>query len=200
MKKVLLLAAIIMVTIYSCNSNHKTISDLEKQSLNTKIHIDTIFGKLKFGLTENDIYKLGFKKGNKYNFSIDVISSYDFMVTPSYYNDSLYRIEFRLMDATPGYDYDKILNVYNLKYGKPDTIYHDGDHYYSYWMNGNLEIITDNWATKSLNHIVIEYVNLSKDMFGKDIILDSDSGFDCWTKDYYNRVYLPNKKKKLNGI
>jgi len=198
MKKNTVLLLLVML-LSSCENRTKSISDLEEQSLKSKIHNDTIFGSLKFGMTENELSnKFNIHKDSKYNFDIKEISYLDFIASPAYYNDSLYKIDFRLLDHE--YVFNDILNIYNLKYGLSDTTYIDNGQIYYYWLKGNLEIEINKWEKKPLDIIRISYLDLSKDLLGKDLIQDKVTFNDYWTKEYYEKIYLPRKQKNLKGI
>lgn len=201
MKKVMFLAVVAIIFL-SCEIRKKSIYDLELVSLNSGIHIDTLFGKLRFGMTENKIYKeLDIFKGSKYNFAIDELHYIDFIVQPHYLNDSLYSLGFLSYDQT--YRYSDIIKNFTMKYDNPDTIIYD-DHTSktesTYWLKGNLELKIEKVEYDKTGWVEICYTDLSKKTFNSSYSKeDINDPASFYSEYYYNKVYLPSKKRDIKG-
>jgi hypothetical protein len=94
MKKVLLF--LFTLLFISCaNQQQKSMSELKKESLEKGINNDTIFGNLRFGILNSEVYKiLGIYNWEEYRFNVPDIKHIKWSVTPEFYNDSLYKIRF----------------------------------------------------------------------------------------------------------
>ena len=200
MKKGIFLSLILLLGFASCIKETKLGS--RKESPKNIIHNDTIFGNLKFGYNEIEVYRsLNIKKGAEYSLPIFDNDNIGLTVRPCYYNDSLYSISFILFDAE--YKYKDIVDVYTIKYGKPDSIYSetiiDTKKKVTFWRKRNLGVKIETYMVSKFTTTSIEYEDLSR-KFGKNLILDKAHPISFFTKNYYNNVYLPRKKKSLNGI
>lgn len=201
MKKVIFI--LIVLFFISCFRKELSVYDLQQNALNTGVHNDTIFGSLVFNCTDSVVYRsLGITTGDKYNFPIKELESYLFIVTPHFFNDSLYEIEFDLPDDY--YRFSEILNVYKLKYDSPDTVFksslNNADYEEAYWFKHNLQIKITSRKSDIINGLSILYTDLSRKINGPGIVSDDVNYFNFWTDKYYNDVYLPKKKKNLKGI
>ncbi|MDR0829016.1 MAG: hypothetical protein LBN95_02765 [Prevotellaceae bacterium] len=205
MKKLVLI--LFSFVLFSCNnskSNEKSIYDLERESLESGVYNDTIFGKLQFGSTESEIFvALNCYHFYDYRFDVDEIRYINWNIEPAYLNDSLYSIGFRNMDAA--YKFSTVVNLYNTKYGQYD--YFDKsdvmtEHYY--WFQNNLKIEIYKLEFEYGSQMVIKYTDLIKQNFifenHSKLKQESNNYSDYWTKKYYNDIYLPKKKEKLGGI
>ena len=202
MKKVLFVLSVIACLV-SCSRRELSVYDLQQKSLNSGKHIDTIFNDLVFNCSDSMVYRcLGINIGDKYTFPIKELEPYTFDVTPHFFNDSLYEIDFNLPDQY--YRFSDIENVYKLKYGDPDTIIKSNvvktNCVESYWFNSNLQIKVSSRESELFNSVSILYTDLSRKTIGPEIVSDDINYFNLWTKKYYDTVYLPKKKKNLKGI
>ncbi len=204
MKKVSILLILILTMIACSKPKTRSMFDIRLESLKDSIRIDTLFGNLHFGMTEREVYGDGleyYADGVYYFISTPEISTIPFFVKPKYFNDSLYSIEFSSYKY--GYKLDDAVKIYTLKYGNPDTIVVDEDKhatmYDAYWFNGNLEINVHRLKTSYTDVLRIEYEDISKDIFDISLI-NLDNYEKVFTKQYYDSIYLPREKSKLDGI
>lgn len=178
---------------------------MEKESLATGIRSDTIFGDLRFGMSEHEVYKgLNIYTGDYYRFDEPEIKNYKFNVRLNFYNDSLYRISFVAYSFMIGnsnlFNANPVVDVYKLKYNAPDTIILDNTSKDWYWFKGNKSINIRYSENIDFNYLSINYEDLSRNIFDRGLIRSEKDIFNVWTQDYYNNVYLPKKKKNLSGI
>jgi len=183
----------------SCAKETKLVS--KKDSMKKEIHNDTIFGNLKFGYNRSEVYKsLNMDRESKYVLPIFDDRNFEFYVSSRCYNDSLYSISFTLFDKEC--TYKDIVDVYTIKYGKPDSIYTESDEpktKVTSWHKGNLGIKVETYSISRFTTTSINYDDLLR-VFNEQVIPDKAHSGTYWTKSYYKNVYLPRKKKSLNGI
>lgn len=206
MRKILFI--VIGIMLYACTENKKSVWDMAVESYNTGIKVDTVIPNVVFGMAKSQLYDAIIDNISigKYNFNVENLYKYKFDVGDCYFNDSLYKIRFTSLSKSYSEysDFKPISKAYELKYGLPDTIIRDNKKVESYWFNGNLQISVSFSESEYSNHLSIEYNDLSKSLFAyRDSIVrefDNYGNIHCWTRDYYDNIYLPNERKKLNGI
>jgi len=202
MKRMLFVFSVILC-LESCSHKELSVYDLQQKSLSSGTHVDTIFNDLVFNCTDSMVYKcLGINIGDKYTFPVKELENYFFDVSPHFFNDSLYEIDFNLPDQY--YRFSDIENVYKLKYGDPDTTIKSNvsktNLVESYWFNSNLQIKVSSRESELFNSVSILYTDLSRSTIGPGIVSDDINYFNYWTQKYYETVYLPKKKTNLKGI
>lgn len=175
---------------------------MEKESLSTGVRIDTVIDGIVFGTLRDSFF---IKDKKDYRFDLEELNNYSFIVYPKFYNDSLYELDFTALEVKNMFlsklSLDPIVNLFTIKYNKPDTVYTDefhGVNYHNIWFKGNLMIEVKYREKGSLS---ISYRDLSRDIYKNGIISpQGDLSGDVYTKEYYENIYLPRKKSEIKGI
>lgn len=198
-----ILCTILLLLLISCNiENKKSIYELEKESLASGVRIDTILDGIVFGTPRDQFY---ISNRENYRFNIEELYKYSFNVNPKFYNDSLFELSFNAYDfkniLLSRYSLDAVVQLFSIKYDRPDTVYIDkfhGDNYHNVWLKGNLKIDV---VYRETNTLSISYTDLSREIYKRGIVSPPDdfSG-DVYTQEYYQNVYLSRKKSELDGI